>query len=246
MNYISHFGKYCLLMVQVFKKPQKMRVFWTQLLRELDSIGVGSLGLAAIITTFMGGVVTLQTSYNIDSALIPGYAVGFAARESVILEFSSTIACLILAGKIGSNIASQIGTMRVTEQIDALEIMGINSASYLVLPKIVAAVLIFPFIVTLCMFMGIIGGWLAGEFSGAVPTSQYMEGLLHNFKPFNVTYSLIKSLFFAFIITSISSYHGYFTKGGALEVGESSTNAVVYSSVAILVTNYILTQTLLG
>lgn len=245
MNYINHLGKYFILMIQVFRKPQRMRIFGIQLLKEIDSIGIGSLGIAAIITTFMGAVVTLQTAANIDSPIIPGYAVGYATRESVILEFSSTIACLILAGKVGSSIASQIGTMRVTEQIDALEIMGINSANYLVLPKIMASILIFPFIVSICMIMGIAGGWLSGEFTGEVPTDQYMEGILYRFKPFNVYYSLIKSVFFGFIITSISAYHGYYTKGGALEVGQSSTKGVVYSSVAILVFNYVITQLLL-
>lgn len=245
MNYISHLGRYSLLMTQVFRKPQRMRIFGVQFMRELDQIGVGSIGIAAIITTFMGAVVTMQTAANIDSPLIPSYTVGFAARESVILEFSSTIACLILAGKVGSSIASQIGTMRVTEQIDALEIMGINSANYLILPKIVASVLFFPFIVAICMFMGVIGGWIAGELTGAVYSPQYIEGLLHSFKEFNVYYSLIKSVFFGFIITSISSYHGYYTSGGALEVGQSSTKGVVYSSVGILIANYILTQTLL-
>jgi phospholipid/cholesterol/gamma-HCH transport system permease protein len=193
----------------------------------------------------MGAVITIQTASNIDSPWIPSYTVGFTTRQSVILEFSPTIIALILAGKIGSNIASEIGTMRVTEQIDALEIMGINSASYLTLPKIIAALFINPFIIIYSMFLGMFGGWLVAVSTGIVTSNQYIYGLQYDFKPFDITYSLIKTVVFAFVITSIPAYHGYYTRGGALEVGRSSTRAVVYSSIAILVVNYLLTQLLL-
>ena len=220
-------------------------MFYTQLIRELDSIGLGSLGIVSIISVFMGAVITLQTASNIDSALIPAYTVGFTARQSMILEFSTTIIALILAGKVGSNISSEIGTMRTSEQIDALEIMGINSANYLVLPKVIAAMFIFPFLTILSMVIGLLGGYLVALVSGVVSTTDYIYGLQFDFRGFDVTYALIKSVVFAFIITSVSSYHGYYASGGSLEVGEASTRAVVYSSVVVLIFNYIITQVLL-
>lgn len=220
-------------------------MFYRQFVKELDSIGLGSLGIVSIISIFMGAVITLQTSANIDSAFVPAYTVGFTARQSMILEFSTTIIALILAGKVGSNIASEIGTMRTSEQIDALEIMGINSANYLVLPKILASMFIFPFLAILSMFIGIFGGYVIALFSGVVSTADYIYGIQFDFRGFHVTYALIKSIVFAFIITSISSYHGYYASGGSLEVGEASTRAVVYSSVVVLIFNYIITQLLL-
>jgi phospholipid/cholesterol/gamma-HCH transport system permease protein len=193
----------------------------------------------------MGAVITLQTASNIDSELIPAYTVGFTARQSMILEFSTTIIALILAGKVGSNIASEIGTMRVSEQIDALEIMGVNSASYLIVPKIIAAVVINPFLTIWSMFVGMGGGYVVAALSGVVSTEEYIEGLQYDFKIFGVYYALIKMIFFAFIITSIPSYYGYYVKGGALEVGAASTKGVVTSSIVILIVNYALTQLML-
>lgn len=180
-----------------------------------------------------------------DSPLLPAYTVGFTARQSIILEFSPTIIALILAGKVGSNIASEIGTMRVTEQIDALDIMGVNSAAYLVLPKVLAGLFIFPFLIVISMFLGIFGGWFICISTGVVSSNDYIYGIQYDFRPFDVFYALIKTVIFAFIITSVSSYHGYFAKGSALEVGRSSTKAVVYSSILILIFNYIVTQLLL-
>lgn len=177
---------------------------------------------------------------------MPKYLIGLAARDSIILEFSSTMVALILAGKVGSNIASEIGTMRITEQIDALEIMGVNSAGFLVMPKIIASIFFFPFLTILSIFVGILGGWLVGEFTGVVSTAEYIRGIQWGFTPFYVTYSLIKTVFFAFIITSVASYHGYRVKGGSLEVGKASTNAVVSSSILILLINLILTNLLLS
>ena len=220
-------------------------MFRGNVMREVMSLGVGSLGIIAIISIFMGAVITIQTASNIDSALIPLYTVGFAARQSMILEFSPTIIALILAGKVGSNIASEIGTMRVTEQIDALEIMGINSASYLMLPKVVAALFINPFLVVISMFLGMGAGWLVGDLTGIVPSSDFLYGLQWEFKPFSVGYALLKTVVFAFFLTTVPSYHGFYTRGGALEVGRQSTKAVVYSSIVILVVNYLLTQMLL-
>lgn len=240
-----HIGKYFLLLSRVFKKPDNLKLYWRQIVNEMVSLGLGSLGLIAIISVFMGAVVTIQTVAAIDSPLIPLYTVGFATRQSFILELAPTIMCLILAGKIGSNISSEIGTMRISEQIDALEIMGVNSASYLIFPKIIAALLTVPIIIVYSMFLGILGGWLVGMYSSMLSADDYLYGLRWSFNLFHVVYALIKTLFFAFIITSIPAYHGYYTRGGALEIGKSSTKSVVYSSISILVINYILTQLLL-
>ncbi|CAG0950788.1 MAG: ABC transporter permease [Bacteroidetes bacterium] len=245
MNIVFHFGRYFIMMYRVFSKPEKFGIYRENTFKEMISLGIGSMGIVAIISLFMGAVITIQTASNIDSPWIPSYTVGFTTRQSVILEFSPTIIALILAGKIGSNIASEIGTMRVTEQIDALEIMGINSASYLTLPKIIAALFINPFIIIYSMFLGMFGGWIVAVSTGIVTSNQYIYGLQYDFKPFDITYALIKTVVFAFVITSIPAYHGYYTRGGALEVGRSSTRAVVYSSIAILVVNYLLTQLLL-
>lgn len=209
------------------------------------SLGIGSLGIIAIISAFMGAVITIQTAAQIDSAWIPAYTVGFTTRQSVILEFAPTIIALILAGKVGSNVASELGTMRVSEQIDALEIMGINSASYLILPKILASMFIFPFLVIISMFLGIFSGYLICAATNVTPVADYIYGINYDFKPFHVFYALLKTVLFAAAITSVASYHGYYAKGGALEVGASSTRAVVYSSIVILVINYVVTQLLL-
>ena len=240
-----HIGRYFMLMIRVFSKPDKIRIFFKQLIDEIYGLGLGSLGIISIISVFMGAVIVIQTASNIDSPLLPLYTVGFTARQSIILEFSPTIIALILAGKIGSNIASEIGTMRVSEQIDALEIMGVNSANYLVLPKIIASMFINPFLVIYSMFLGLFGGWLVGVSTGLCTSYEYIYGIRYDFEMFSVTYALVKTVFFAFVITSIPAYHGYYTKGGALEVGRSSTKGVVYSSIAVLLTNYVLTQILL-
>jgi len=213
---------------------------------ELVSIGIGALGIVALTSIFMGAVITIQSAYNLVNPMVPLYAVGIVARDSIILEFSPTIIMLVLAGKVGSSIASEIGTMRVTEQIDALEIMGINSSGFLTLPKIIAGMIIFPFVVLISMFLGIVGGWIAGDLSGVVSSADYIRGIQDQFVPFNITFAMIKTTVFAYVITSVSAYHGFYTDGGALEVGKSSTNAVVYSSVIILVFDYILTQLILA
>lgn len=245
MNILYHIGRYFKLLIRVFSRPEKLRIYLSRFLTEIDQIGIGSMGLIALMSVFIGAVIALQTASAIDSPLVPTYAVGFTTRQSIILEFSPTILSLILAGKIGSNIASEIGTMRVTEQIDALEIMGVNAAAFLMMPKILAGVFIFPFILMVSMGLGIAGGWFICDFTGVVPSADFVYGLQLDFKPFHVAYAVIKSVVFAFIITSVASYHGYYARGSAIEVGKSSTDAVVYSSVAILITNYVLTQLLL-
>ena len=245
MNWLFHLGRYWIFMKEMIIKPEKFSIYWKQFVRELDNFGYGSLGIVALTSVFMGAVITIQTVYNLVNPLVPLKAVGIVARDSIILEFSPTMMSLVLAGKIGSSIASEIGTMRVTEQIDALEIMGINSSAYLVLPKVMAALAIFPFVVVISMFLGIFGGWVAGTAAGVISSSEYIMGIQDSFVPFNVVFALIKTVTFSLIITTVSAYQGYHTEGGALEVGRSSTNAVVYSSILILIFDYILTQLIL-
>ncbi len=245
MKLISDLGRYLLLMKEVFVKPDKVREFFRQILIEIQSLGVDSLGITVIISVFVGAVVAIQTAYNIDTPLIPMTMVGFTTRQSIILEFSPTMLSLVLAGKVGSRIASEIGTMRVTEQIDALEIMGINPANFLIQPKVFAAVIINPVLIVFSIAFALFGGWLACITTGIVTSHEYIMGLQGWFDPYTVTYALIKTAVFAFIIASVSGYQGFYTRGGALEVGSASTRAVVYSSILIITSNLILTQILL-
>lgn len=246
MNILFHLGRYFLLLKQAFGKTEKRSIMYKRILSEIEYLGIDSLGIVAIISVFMGAVVAIQTAYNIDSPWIPLYTVGFTTRQSIVLEFSPTIVSLILAGKVGSRISSEIGTMRVTEQIDALDVMGINAPNYLLTPKIIACVFINPILISISMFLGLLGGWLASILGNSVTTETYIYGLQYWFIPYEIFYALFKTATFAFIITSVSGYHGYFTKGGALEVGASSTKAVVYSSILIILFDLILTQLLLG
>lgn len=245
-RFLSGFGSYWILLGKVFSRPEKTRIYYKQTVKEVINLGLRSIGIVAIISFFMGAVITLQTAYNTENPIYPTYLIGLGCRDSILLEFSSTIVALILAGKVGSNIASEIGTMRVTEQIDALELMGVNSASYLILPKIIATLFFNPFLTLISIIVGIIGGWIAGTASGVVTSQDFVYGIQYAFIPYYVTYAIIKTLFFAFIITSISAYQGYYVEGGSLEVGRASTNAVVYSSVTLLFFNVILTQLLLS
>lgn len=238
-------GKYILLLKAVFRKPEKWNIYRKEIFREMDSIGVGSLGIIAIISVFLGAVTTVQTAFQLVSDLIPKSVIGGIVRDSSILELSPTISAIVLAGKVGSSVASQIGTMRVTEQIDALEIMGINSPGYLILPKIIGAVVTIPMLVCISISLSIMGGYLAGTLSGAVSAQDFINGLTNNFNAFIITVAMIKAVVFAFIITSVSAYQGFYTDGGALEVGISSTKAVVVSCISILFTDYLIAQLLL-
>jgi phospholipid/cholesterol/gamma-HCH transport system permease protein len=246
IRFLTQLGHYFLLLQKVFSRPEKPSVYYKQTMREFVFLGLNSIGIIAIISFFMGAVITLQTAYNTENPIYPKYLIGLGCRDSIILEFSSTVAALILAGKVGSNIASEIGTMRVTEQIDALEIMGVNSASYLILPKIIATVLFNPFLTLMSIAIGIFGGWVAGTFLGVITSEDFIYGIQYSFIPYYITYSIIKTLFFAFIITTVSAFQGYYVDGGSLEVGRASTKAVVFSSVLILLFNVILTQLLLS
>lgn len=245
MNLLRHIGRYTILIIRAFSRPEKRNIYYSRTIREMELLGIDSTGIVAIISFFIGAVITIQTAYNMEAQIYPDYLIGLISRDIILLEFSSTIVALILAGKVGSRIASEIGTMKVTEQIDALEIMGVNSASFLILPKIIALMIMAPFLTLLSMIIGIFGGWIAGVAVGVITTADYVQGIQYAFIPYYIFYSLIKSVFYGFIITTISSYHGYYTEGGALEVGRSSTHAVVHSSVTILLFNLILTQLLL-
>ncbi|WP_445747939.1 MlaE family ABC transporter permease [Polaribacter sp.] len=245
MNYIEHVGKYFMMLFQVFKKPQRRRFFYESLFKEIEELGLKSLGIIMFISFFIGGVIALQTALNVESPFIPKSLIGFAAKRSVILEFAPTFCSIILAGKVGSYITSSIGTMRVTEQIDALEVMGINSLNHLVLPKVIATVFFYPFLISLAMVLGIFGGWVAGVLSGLFSGLDYIDGLQMEFKPFLITYAMIKTLVFAFLIATVPSYHGYYVKGGSIAVGKASTKSVVWTTILIVIFNYFLTQMLL-
>ncbi|HOW09546.1 MAG TPA: ABC transporter permease [Bacteroidales bacterium] len=246
LRFLTQLGSYFLLLKKVFSKPEKASVYYRQTMHEMVYLGLNSVGIITVISFFMGAVITLQTAYNTENPIYPTYLIGLGCRDSILLEFSSTITALILAGKVGSNIASEIGTMRVTEQIDALEIMGVNSASYLILPKIIATLLFNPVLTLISISVGIFGGWIAGTSAGVITSEDYVYGIQYAFIPYYVTYAIIKTLFFAFIITSVSAFEGYNVEGGSLEVGRASTKAVVFSSVLILLFNVILTQLLLS
>ncbi|AUC22299.1 MULTISPECIES: ABC transporter permease [Polaribacter] len=245
MGYLEHVGKYFMMLGRVFKKPQKGKVFYEALIKEIDELGLKSLGIIMFISFFIGGVIALQTALNLDNPFIPKSLIGFAAKRSIILEFAPTFCSIILAGKVGSYITSSIGTMRVTEQIDALEVMGINALSHLVLPKVIATVFFYPFLISLGMFLGILGGWVTGVLSGLFSGANYIEGIQTDFDPFLLSYAIIKTLIFAFLISTVPSYHGYYVKGGSIAVGKASTQAVVWTTILIVIANYFLTQMLL-
>jgi phospholipid/cholesterol/gamma-HCH transport system permease protein len=242
---ISQVGQYFIFLGRVFVRPERWNIYIRQTIREMDKIGVRSIGIVTLISVFIGAVLTIQGVYNAKNPILPNYIIAYAVRDSLLLEFSSTIIGLILAGKVGSNIASEIGTMRITEQIDALEMMGVNSASFVALPKIVAALLFNPILMILSNAVGIVGGWIAGFATGVIPSDEFIYGIQYNFHPYYLTYATIKTLVFAFLITSISSFFGYYTRGGSVEVGNASTRATVYSSVLILFFDLLLTQLLL-
>lgn len=244
MKFFFHVGRYFSLLARAFSRPEKYRIYLRKLFVEVEQLGLDSVGIVAIISIFMGGIITLQVAYNMSSPLFPSYLIGLGNRDTLILEFSSTIMGLIMAGKIGSNITSEIGSMRVTEQIDSLEIMGINSASYLILPKTLAVVFIFPFLFVLSVFFGLIGGLIVGPAVGAVTAPDYINGIQYTFTPYYVTFSLIKTLFFGFLVATVPAYFGYYVDGGAFEVGSASTRAVVSTNILILVFDLILTQLL--
>lgn len=245
LTILKNIGRFVLMLKIVFSRPEKWKVFRKRLFDEIDLIGINSIPIVALMSVFMGAVIALQTASNMDSPLLPEYTIGYITRSSTILEFSPTIISLILAGKVGSNVASEIGTMKITEQIDALEIMGVNSLTYLVLPKIIGAILFFPMLIIFSMGLSLVGGWIAVVVSGLASSETYVLGIRSFFELSNVVYALVKTVVFAFFIVSIASFYGYYSRGSALDVGKSATHAVVSSSIVILIANFLLTQMML-
>lgn len=245
MRYLQQIGSYFLMIKRVFSRMTKTSVLRKLILKEIDDLVINSIGIVAFISFFIGAVVAIQTALNLTNPLIPKELIGFASRQSVILEFAPTFISVIMAGKVGSFITSSIGTMRVTEQIDALEVMGINALNYLVLPKIIAMCL-YPFVIAIAMFLGILGGYVAGVYGGFVTNDEFITGLTDDFTPFHLVYSFLKTFIFAFLLATIPSYHGFYMKGGALEVGKASTVSFVWTTVVIIMVNYIITQLLLS
>ena len=245
MNIFTRLGEFLLMLKGMFTKPENLRIYWKELMHQCVELGLGSLGIVSIISVFIGAVSTLQTSYQFVSPIISKSVIAQIVRDTVILEFAPTITCIVLAGVVGSKISSELGNMRVSEQIDALEIMGINTKAYLILPKILAALMMIPLLVIIAMALGIWGGRLIGDFTNILPHEIYDKGLVESFVPYNVTFALTKAYTFAFIITAIPAYFGYNVKGGALEIGRASTTAVVTSCIMILLADYILAAVLL-
>jgi phospholipid/cholesterol/gamma-HCH transport system permease protein len=244
-RFFSDVGSYFIMLKGMFSRPENWRMYWRELMHQCSEIGIGSLGIVAIISVFIGAVSTIQTAYQLTSPLIPVTTIAQIGRDTVILEFAPTLVSIVLAGVIGSKIASELGNMRVSEQIDALEIMGINTKAYLVLPKIIAGLVMIPMLVVVSMVLGIWGGRFAGVASGIISASQYDRGLLDGFLPYNVFFALVKAYVFAFIISSVPAYYGYNVKGGSLEIGRSSTKSVVVSCILILFADYVLSALLL-
>jgi phospholipid/cholesterol/gamma-HCH transport system permease protein len=245
MTIIGAIGQYLLMIKGMFSKPESMKMYWKEFIHQCSDIGIGSLGIVMIISVFMGAVSTVQTAYQLVSPLIPKSSIAQIVRDTVILEFAPTLVCIVLAGVVGSKIASELGNMRVSEQIDALEIMGVNTKTYLVLPKILAALLVIPMLVVISAVLGIWGGRLAGSLANILSNSTFDKGLLEGFLPYNVFFALAKAYTFAFLISSIPAYFGYYVQGGALEIGRASTKAVVTSCILILFADYILAALLL-
>jgi phospholipid/cholesterol/gamma-HCH transport system permease protein len=245
MKFFFYFGEYLMLLRNTFTKLGQRKIYLMRIFEEADKLGVESLGIVTIVAIFVGAVTTVNTAYQLVSGLVPVSVIGSVVSDSTILELAPTITSLVLAGKIGSNIATELGTMRVSEQIDAMEVMGVNSAGYLIFPKIIAALIMLPALIVIAMFLGILGGYSVGYFTGIVPPEKFIEGARSSFRVFTFVFALIKTFTFAFLISSVSSYQGYNASGGSIEVGQASTRAVVYSSILVLLSDYLLAQLLL-
>jgi phospholipid/cholesterol/gamma-HCH transport system permease protein len=245
-NILYNFGRYLLLLRSVFSRPEKLQMYWKETIRQMDDIGIGSLIIVALISVFMGAVAAVQFAYQLDGTLVPRWYIGYIVRDLAIIESAPTITCLVLAGKVGSNMAAELGGMRQKEHIDAMEIMGVNTAAYLILPKIVAAVFVIPLLVTLSAYIAIGGGYLAVVPGGELSSDEYERGLHSFFNAHNVNLMYVKSVVFAFILTSISCFQGYFVKSGSIELGKASTSAVVFSNIMILLADYLIALLLTG
>jgi phospholipid/cholesterol/gamma-HCH transport system permease protein len=245
MNVFTHFGRYLLMLRQMISKPENYRLYWKELMHQCNEIGVRSIGIVVIISIFLGAVTTVQTAYQLVTPLIPKSIIAVIVRDNIILELAPTLICVVLAGVVGSRIASELGNMRISEQIDALKIMGINTKAYLVLPKILAALIVVPCLVILAAVLGIWGGKVAGGLSGILPAEIFNEGLLEDFIPYNVFFAMAKAYTYAFIISSVPAYYGYYVEGGSLEIGRAGTKAVIVSCILILFADYALAAILL-
>jgi phospholipid/cholesterol/gamma-HCH transport system permease protein len=245
MNFFTHLGRYLLMLRGMISRPENWRLYWKELMHQCNEIGIRSLTIVIIISIFLGAVTTVQTAYQLISPFIPKTVIAVIVRDNIILELAPTLTCVVLAGVVGSRIASELGNMRISEQIDALRMMGINTKAYLVLPKIIAALIVVPCLVVLAAVLGIWGGKVAGELSGILSPVTYNQGLLENFIPYNVFFALSKSYTYAFIISSVPAYFGYHVEGGALEIGRSSTKSVIVSCILILLADYVLAALLL-
>lgn len=239
-NFFYHFGRYVLLLRSTLSKPEKFSMYWKETMRQMDSIGIGSIIIVGIISVFIGAVTAVQFAYQLDGTLVPRWYIGYIVRDSAIIELAPTISCLVLAGKVGSNIAAEIGGMRQKEHIDAMEIMGVNTASYLIMPKIIAALIMIPLLVCMAAFISILGGYLSSVTGGLITDAEYLRGLRSFFNDYNVFMMLIKAIVFAFLLTSVSAYQGYYVSGGSIELGQASTRAVVYSDILILLADFVI------
>jgi len=244
-SFLTHTGRYLLTLKAMFHKPENWKMYWREFMHQCSELGIGSLPIVIIISIFLGAVATVQTAYQLVSPLIPKATIGMIARDTIMLELSPTVVCIVLAGVVGSKISSELGNMRVSEQIDALKIMGISTESYLILPKILACILVIPMLIAISLFLAILGGRIAASAAGIISMNVFDEGLKQSFNPFNATFALIKAYTFGFIIGSISAYYGYNVKGGALEIGRASTKSVVVSCIMILIADYTLASLLL-
>lgn len=245
-NYIDHLGRYLLMLGQTFRRPEKFSMYWKETMRQMNDIGIGSLIIVCLISIFIGAVAAVQFAYQLSGQLIPRYYIGYIVRDLALIELSPTVSCLVLAGKVGSNMAAEIGGMRQKEHIDAMEVMGINTASYLIMPKVIAALFVIPLLVTFSAFVAVLGGYLSSVPTGWLTHEEYVQGVRSFFLPYNVSMMYIKSVVFAFILTTVSCYQGYYVKGGSIELGQASTRAVVFSDILILLADYIIAVLLTG
>ena len=239
-NILFHLGRYIAMMVQAISRPEKWSMYWKETLRQMNDIGIGSIVIVGLISIFIGAVTAIQFAYQLDGTLVPDYYLGYIVRDISIIELSPMLTCLVLAGKVGSNMAAEIGGMRQKEHIDAMEIMGVNTAAYLITPKLVAAIVVIPMLVTVAAFVSIVGGYVASVPTGQLADMEYIRGLRSFFVPFNVFMMYVKSTVFAYILTTVSCYQGYYVEGGSIELGAASTRAVVYSNILILIADYVL------
>jgi phospholipid/cholesterol/gamma-HCH transport system permease protein len=245
-NYLRHLGRYLIMLGHAFSRPEKFLMYWKETMRQMNDIGVGSLIIVCLISIFIGAVAAVQFAYQLSGQLVPKYYIGYIVRDLALIELSPTISCLVLAGKVGSNMAAEIGGMRQKEHIDAMEVMGVNTAAYLIAPKLIAALLVVPLLVTFSAFVANIGGYLSTAPTGLITDAEYVQGARSFFVPYNVFMMYVKSVVFAYILTTVSCYQGYFVKGGSIELGQASTRAVVYSDILILLADYLIAVLLTG